>query len=346
MTGEVVEPTAKRLVEKGVLSAYSIGISHPKVVTDARAPGGRICGGDIVEVSLVDRPANPSCKFALAKGAISGEWVGEIEQIDETDLNQITNDLAEETKAAEAEIVKNELESSTQDELENTDSDMSELDKFNQAVELIKGSRVFYTNDHKDSIQKAMGELHDSLAAAFPEVCNSVTKSEDETVVVKADDSEDEEKNKKDAEDEAAADDNEDADDDEDEGKTVESEVSKSEPAVEEEPKEEAVSMKAITSELKKLRKQNKKLAAEQDRIQKQYDALASEPDPAQAAVRGAIPAPVQKVASPVDGAQKRAAEQERADRIAWLRDMALGGEPNKMSWAQGRLAELGEDYV
>jgi hypothetical protein len=63
----VVDPGSAKKVELGVLKGYSIGIRNPKVIKDASAPGGRICGGEIVEVSLVDRPANPTCTLTLAK---------------------------------------------------------------------------------------------------------------------------------------------------------------------------------------------------------------------------------------------------------------------------------------
>lgn len=63
----VVEPTAKKLVEKGVLTSYSIGISNPRIVRDMHAKGGRIVDGIVHELSLVDRPANSNCKFALVK---------------------------------------------------------------------------------------------------------------------------------------------------------------------------------------------------------------------------------------------------------------------------------------
>jgi hypothetical protein len=63
----VVEPTAKRLVEKGVLQAYSVGISSPRIVRDRLAKGGRIVGGEIHELSLVDRPANKNCGITLVK---------------------------------------------------------------------------------------------------------------------------------------------------------------------------------------------------------------------------------------------------------------------------------------
>jgi hypothetical protein len=63
----VVEDTAKRLVEKGVLRAFSVGIMLPQIVRDATARAGRVVGGQIAEISLVDRPANKNCAFQLAK---------------------------------------------------------------------------------------------------------------------------------------------------------------------------------------------------------------------------------------------------------------------------------------
>jgi hypothetical protein len=66
---KVVEPTAKLLVENDVYTGYSVGISRPRIERDSRARGGRIVGGKIVEISLVDRPANPMAKFAVLKAA-------------------------------------------------------------------------------------------------------------------------------------------------------------------------------------------------------------------------------------------------------------------------------------
>lgn len=81
----VVEPIAKRLVEKKVLSAYSIGISSPKIIRDRLAKGGRIVGGAIHELSLVDRPANKNCGITLVKGA-SAENVEELWGMDADEL--------------------------------------------------------------------------------------------------------------------------------------------------------------------------------------------------------------------------------------------------------------------
>lgn len=69
LKSRIVEPTAVKLVKEGVLSAYSVGIARPRVIHDNIAKGGRVIDGETVEVSLVDRPANPSCGLVLAKMA-------------------------------------------------------------------------------------------------------------------------------------------------------------------------------------------------------------------------------------------------------------------------------------
>lgn len=67
VTARVVDPNSVNKVELGVLKGFSIGIRNPRIAHDKAAPGGRIVDGEIVEVSLVDRPANPSCMIELAK---------------------------------------------------------------------------------------------------------------------------------------------------------------------------------------------------------------------------------------------------------------------------------------
>lgn len=68
----VVEPVAKTLVLKKALRAYSVGISRPKIVRDPVARGGRIVDGEIIEISLVDRPANKNCGIQLMKADKDG----------------------------------------------------------------------------------------------------------------------------------------------------------------------------------------------------------------------------------------------------------------------------------
>jgi hypothetical protein len=65
----VVDTNTARKVERGVLKGYSIGIKNARVVKDAAAPNGRIVGGEIVEISLVDRPCNPTATMSIAKSA-------------------------------------------------------------------------------------------------------------------------------------------------------------------------------------------------------------------------------------------------------------------------------------
>lgn len=70
----VDDPTAKRMVERKHLRAFSVGIARPLIVTDVtgKARGGIIKGGELAEISLVDRPANRSCYVEIAKAASDG----------------------------------------------------------------------------------------------------------------------------------------------------------------------------------------------------------------------------------------------------------------------------------
>jgi len=69
ITAHVVDPGSVAKVLAKVLKGFSVGIRNVRVVADKVARGGRIIGGEIVEVSLVDRPANPACVLQLAKAA-------------------------------------------------------------------------------------------------------------------------------------------------------------------------------------------------------------------------------------------------------------------------------------
>lgn len=75
LKSKVIDPMTKAKIEAGALRGYSIGIKGAKVVKDANAPGGRIVGGTVVEVSYVDRPCNPTAVTAIAKGAGLAEAV-------------------------------------------------------------------------------------------------------------------------------------------------------------------------------------------------------------------------------------------------------------------------------
>jgi len=101
----VVDPTSVKKVEAGVLKGFSIGIRGARVQRDDKALGGRIIDGQIVEVSLVDRPANPNAKLMLAKSDGT-----EVIQVEEMIENQevVEPTIVEEAPAVE-EVVAPEL---------------------------------------------------------------------------------------------------------------------------------------------------------------------------------------------------------------------------------------------
>ena len=74
VSAKIVDEQAAKMVEEDIYTGFSIGIKGARIVKDANAPGGRIVGGKIVELSLVDRPANPSAVIEIAK-SVGGELV-------------------------------------------------------------------------------------------------------------------------------------------------------------------------------------------------------------------------------------------------------------------------------
>lgn len=74
IAAHIVDPVAVKKVETGVLKGFSVGIKSPRVeMGKADAPNGLVTAGSIVEISVVDRPANPGCLFELAKADGAGE---------------------------------------------------------------------------------------------------------------------------------------------------------------------------------------------------------------------------------------------------------------------------------
>jgi hypothetical protein len=88
----VVDPVSVRKVETGVLKGFSIGIRAPRVVRDTKAVNGRIIDGQIVEVSLVDRPANPNCQLVLAKSVEGETSLVKVEELVETTIEKEMHD--------------------------------------------------------------------------------------------------------------------------------------------------------------------------------------------------------------------------------------------------------------
>lgn len=73
LAARIVDPVAVMKIEYGVLKGFSVGIKNPRVeMGKADAPHGLVTGGDVIEVSVVDRPANPECLFQMAKSDSTG----------------------------------------------------------------------------------------------------------------------------------------------------------------------------------------------------------------------------------------------------------------------------------
>lgn len=79
----VVDPLSVKKVENGVLKGFSIGIKAPRIVRDNKAANGRIIDGQIIEVSLVDRPANPNAKLIMAKSVEGDSTLVQVEELHE-----------------------------------------------------------------------------------------------------------------------------------------------------------------------------------------------------------------------------------------------------------------------
>jgi hypothetical protein len=76
ISAHIVDPVTVSKIEAQVLRGFSWSARNARVQVDKAAAGGRIMDGQIYEVSVVDRPANPQCLFTIAKAdGESGELV-------------------------------------------------------------------------------------------------------------------------------------------------------------------------------------------------------------------------------------------------------------------------------
>lgn len=85
LRSHIVDPVTVKKIEAGVLRGYSFGAKNGRVTIDKAAAGGRIVGGKIFEVSVVDRPSNPGTVFTIAKADSNGDLqVVDVPALEET----------------------------------------------------------------------------------------------------------------------------------------------------------------------------------------------------------------------------------------------------------------------
>lgn len=105
---KIVDPIAAKKVEADVYKGFSIGIKGAHVMKSMDAPGGVITGGRIVEVSLTDRPCNPTCTLELAKSAVPGMKV-KADEFDRELMLVKTEKVVETPEAVEVEITAEDV---------------------------------------------------------------------------------------------------------------------------------------------------------------------------------------------------------------------------------------------
>lgn len=66
---QVTSPDAVTLTKSRVYVGFSVLVSQPRIIKDGSAPNGRVVGGRVVAVQLVDRPENPAARFIAKRAA-------------------------------------------------------------------------------------------------------------------------------------------------------------------------------------------------------------------------------------------------------------------------------------
>ena len=182
----VVDPTSVLKVKHGVLKGFSIGVRGARVVRDEKAIGGRIVGGTVVEVSLVDRPANPNAKLMLAKADDLGKLTAvSVEVPKPSDLFKseevvevVEAEVVEETPVEEAPVEEIAIEEIAVEEVaevtpeaeivEAAKSLLATVNKFDQATYdaaiaaisdliIIEAGEMKAGSDERDSIKDLLG---------------------------------------------------------------------------------------------------------------------------------------------------------------------------------------------
>jgi hypothetical protein len=148
----VVDPLAAKKVETGVYQGFSIGIKSPRVVRDAKAANGRIIDGQIIEVSLVDRPANPSAKLILAKSVEGESSLIQVEELHEFKA-PLPSDVAKMTKkGSKMETIKQITElAKSLTSIDSAKFDQTLFDNARRALaELIASEALEMTEGHDE----------------------------------------------------------------------------------------------------------------------------------------------------------------------------------------------------
>ena len=188
VTARVVNSESVKKIEHKVLKGFSIGISSPRVIKDDKAAGGRIIDGEIVEISLVDRPANPVCVLSLAK-AIDGvmhavENLEEKAAMEDSEMTGEESTVSEGSAAAEessaAPVKKAPTEESSQAVGEESSQEIGEESSRPGGVAGVAGKGDGMCAACGSSVEK-MGEM---LSMLYDKMCGP--KADDDVAAEKS----------------------------------------------------------------------------------------------------------------------------------------------------------------
>lgn len=124
----VVDPVTIKKVETGVLKGFSPGIKRGKVVKSATAPNGLIVDGEMVEISLVDRPSDPINKISICKAAGSGTLLpvdGDGQGLDI--IKWLTPDQFKSAQATASDILEGTFDEASAEETARALAEMADL---------------------------------------------------------------------------------------------------------------------------------------------------------------------------------------------------------------------------
>jgi hypothetical protein len=151
----VVDPISVKKVDTGVLKGFSIGIKSPRVVRDTKAANGRIIDGQIVEVSLVDRPANPNCQLVLAKSVDGESGMWKTEELIEKEQPREANGRFGSSDSSDSDSSGGEDDMDAQEERGRSD----------RSVELMGDDLV----DVQDEFDESLGQLEQEADEGGPD---------------------------------------------------------------------------------------------------------------------------------------------------------------------------------
>jgi hypothetical protein len=268
----VVDPIAVKKVETRVYTGFSIGIKSPRVVRDNKAVNGRIIDGQIIEVSLVDRPANPSAKLILAKSVEGESSLVQVEELHEYKAPLPTQVAKMTAKGSEMENnneVKDDSVAPMNGESKVVPSREEMIERYAAARKAVDEILMECKSNGYEDIDKEYGETAEEETAEGPAVAaetaqEEVEEAKEETLV-------DEEK-AVDTEEEKSEDEEEKSEHDEEEKKKIsEDDESEDDEAL------KAIVEKAVKSAMKSVKSEIGALRAEKESAVKKSVKLENE---------------------------------------------------------------------